>query len=187
MKALLALSTVLGALTPPAAQPAPYSAVHLVRCGASSGTAFQIAPGRLLTAAHVTQNGPCSIDGEPVETVHEDRRNDIAELRGNPGKASLRISCRRPKRGQVFHAIGYAGGRYRIDARIIATGKKFAPDYLPGVKGADLFYGNTIPGMSGGPNLLDGRVVTIINAGAPNIHSVAGRALADTYICQGKR
>lgn len=186
-KLLLALVAPAMLSNAPVPEAMPYAAIKLVRCGRATGTAFQIGPDTLMTAQHVTANGPCSIDGEPVETVKENASLDYAILRGK-GSAVLRISCERPRKGRVYRGIGYAGGTYRMDARL--TGKRgyFLNLRQLSLWGMSMFDGNSIPGMSGGP-ILDssGRVVALINAGNHRLNSTLGRAMADTSLCRSTR
>ena len=70
------LLTIAAALLAVNASPVPPGAahqdgIHRVRCGRSSGTAFRISRDTLVTAQHVTANGPCSIGGVPGATAFE--------------------------------------------------------------------------------------------------------------------
>jgi hypothetical protein len=185
-KLLLALVAPAMLSSAPLPPDDPYDAIKLVRCGRSFGTAFQVSADRMITAQHVTVNGPCSIDGAPVRTVKEDARLDVALIERR-GSAVLRVSCGRPRKGHKYRGIGYAGGVYRMDSNLVGTGRYFLNPFQPSMWGMSGFRGNAIPGMSGGPILNKaGDVVALINAGNASVNSTIGRAMADTELC-GKR
>ena len=184
---LVTLAAAFAALTSAAPLPVekvPYSSIKLIRCGRASGTVFQIAPGVLVTAAHVTSHGPCSVDGVPMETTLEDGSLDYALLRGNVGKP-MTLLCKEMKRGGTYHGIGYAGGRYRMDSRLFAEHRIDADIEGTSYSGMMRFRGGAIPGMSGGP-IIDkkGRVVAIVNASNSALTTALGRSVKDMTLCQ---
>ncbi len=162
----------------------PYSSIKLIRCGRASGTVFQIAPGVLMTAAHVTRNGPCSVGDVPLETALEDNALDYSLLRGTVGRP-MTLLCKEMKRGRTYHGIGYAGGRYRMDSRLFAQSRTAADVEGTSYSGMMQFRGGAIPGMSGGP-ILDGkgRVVAIVNASNAALSTALGRSVKDTRACR---
>ena len=184
---LTILSVALAALTSAAPVPVeklPYYSIKLIRCGRASGTVFQIRPGVLMTAAHVTRNGPCSVDDVPLEITHEDNALDYALLTGTIGKP-MTLLCKEMKRGRTYHGIGYAGGRYRMDSRLFAERRTEASVEGISYRGMMRFRGGAIPGMSGGP-IIDnkGRVVAIVNASNSEMSTALGRSVKDTILCR---
>jgi hypothetical protein len=186
MKATL-LPVAFAALTSAAPVPVekvPYSSIKLIRCGRASGTVFQIAPRVLMSAAHVTRNGPCSVDGVPLEIRLEDNALDYALIRGTIGKP-MTLLCKEMKRGRTYHGIGYAGGRYRMDSRLFAESRTEADVEGTSYSGMMRFRGGAIPGMSGGP-IIDGsgRVAAIVNASSSELSTALGRSVKDTITCR---
>ena len=184
---LVTLAVAFAALTSAAPLPVekiPYSSIKLIHCGRASGTLFQIAPGVLMTAAHVTRNGPCSVDDIPLETTLEDNALDYALLKGDVGKP-MTLLCKEVKRGRTYYGIGYAGGRYRMDSRLFAESRTEANVEGKSYSGMMLFRGGAIPGMSGGP-IIDGkgRVVAIVNASNSELSTALGRSIKDTILCR---
>lgn len=134
---------------------------------------FRIGPDRLITAAHVTSHGRCSIAGAPAETVREDGALDVAELRSVARRQFLELNCRGFRRGRWYRAIGYAGGELRVNLPWQAAGFGDAP-------GKAEFLGEAYPGMSGGPVIdRDGRVTGVTLQRFP----ARARALASTWLC----
>lgn len=180
--AALALGSATPAETVAPAPDVPDAAIAVVVCGgARAGTAFRIGPHRLVTAAHVTSHASCTLQDRagggdvPVEVVREEGRLDIAELRSAAASdVFLQVDCGGVRRGRHYRAIGFAGGRYRANLPLIATG------YATSFGGAE-FVGETIPGMSGGP-VIDrrGRVVAVVNTRLP----ASARALRETWLCR---
>jgi hypothetical protein len=184
---LAILAAAFAALTSAAPVPVekvPYSSIKLIRCGRASGTVFQIAPGVLMTAAHVTGNGPCSVDGVPLDLTLEDGALDYALLRGTIGIPMTPL-CKELKRGRAYYGIGYAGGRYRMDSRLFAEGRADAEVEGISYRGMMRFGGGAIPGMSGGPIIDErGRVAAIVNASNSALSTALGRPLKDTQACR---
>ena len=177
--ALAALS--LGASAPSAET--DFAAIAIVRCGPPVGTAFAIAPGRIVTAAHVAANGPCAIPGRhpgappvPAPVLRQDGRLDIAELAGALPGAPLPIACTGLGPGQMFRAIGHAGGVRRMTSPLFATRNRD-----PASAGLVVLLGQVERGMSGGP-VIDaaGRVAGIINRHSP----ARSRSLEETFLCR---
>jgi hypothetical protein len=181
------LAVAFAALTSAAPSPVekvPYSSIKLIRCGRASGTLFQVAPGVLMTAAHVTRNGPCSVDDVPLEIMLEDNALDYALLRGTVGQP-MTLLCKEMKRGRTFYGIGYAGGRYRMDSRLFAQSRTKANVEGTSYSGMMRFGGGVIPGMSGGPVIDgEGRVVAIVNASNAELSTALGRSVKDTILCR---
>ena len=181
---LPAAFAALASAAPVPVEKLPYSSIRLIRCGRASGTVFQIAPGLLMTAAHVTSNGPCSVDGVPLEITLEDDALDYALLRGTIG-TPMTLLCKELKRGRTYHGIGYAGGRYRMDSRLFAQSRVHVDVEGTSYSGMMRFGGGVIPGMSGGP-IIDrkSRVVAIVNASNSAFSTALGRLVKDTQPCR---
>jgi len=172
---------------PPAARdPAPaaeqpdgehWAATVMVRCGNSAGTAFHLGSGRYATASHVTRFGECSIDGVPVRTVYEDHQLDVAEIEGPVLAAKLEADCSPLKKGGEYLALGFTGGRFRIQLPMIHSPFGRHPEN----NSAQFVGSDTQPGMSGGPS-----IGTTMKAAAITIQRWPNRArpLADTHFCR---
>ena len=161
----------------------PDARIRLVSCGSSRGTAWQATPDTMVTALHVAAGGPCSIGGVAVALIWSDPARDLAALR-SPGRP-IAIACGGVASRADYHGIGYALGRYRMESRLVATGGLYDGGSIASLKGAALFRGGAIPGMSGGP-MLDkaGRAVAIVNAGNPGGNLTIGRTLRESS-CAG--
>ena len=169
--AVLALSSCANAR--PAAPFNPAAIVQL-RCGSHGGfgTAFHIGGGRWVSAEHVTSMGDCSIDGIPAPLVRADRDLDVAELRGPDIPARLEKSCR------GFSALGF----YRVVGYTAMFGRISVPWQAVNWQddGGDVFNGEAINGMSGGPAIDNrGRATGVAVRRSP----ARARDLRDTWLC----
>ncbi len=158
------------------------NAIIVIQCGPSArGTAFWIAPTRLVSAEHVTRNGPCrTLDGDPLPGVREDPVHDIAELRGPDIGRHLTIRCAGFREGRAYFATGYAQGLYRHTSRLIATRHRDG-----GASGLQVLLGQVFPGMSGGP-VVDtrGRVTGIVSRLIVAMPFSESRSLKETFLCR---
>lgn len=156
-----------------------YGAVTRISCGDSMGTGFWVGPDRIVTAAHVVSNGPCSIEGEPVETVRVDGDLDIAELRGPSNPQPLSLDCDDYSTGRVYRAVGHAMGANNPITQVLRA-TRYRSDIDNG-NHLRVFEGEVYPGMSGGP-MVDryGKVVGVTLRRWP----ARSRELNDTWICQ---
>ena len=112
MKLALLMAAALSAApvtaqAPVIPSPMDVRAIRPIVCGDGGGTAFWIDRDRIITAAHVSDNGACSIGGVPLEVVRVDRDLDFTELRGLPSDVWLAYSCDEPRTGDTFYATGY--------------------------------------------------------------------------------
>ena len=175
--ALLGATLALVSATPRLAGPDP--AVAIIACDSGFGTrtrlgtAFWIAPHRLLTAAHVSSHGRCAIGGIPLEVVREDGVLDVAELHSPTPHPFLPFRCSGFRAGRLYRAIGFIAGRTHAELPWRATGRRDP-------SGQHEFLGQAEPGMSGGP-VLDhsGRAVGVVDQRFP----ARSRALEETHLC----
>lgn len=168
MKALLAAAALLiPAPVAPANLPtvviSPKAIVQVICFGKgyiSSGTAFRIGNGTLLSVNHVTSEPNCYIAGEPVSVWYASPKADFSILHGGDGPF-LRVNCAGFVKGRKYLALGYARGLPEItQVELVALGKTDS--------GEALLTGMVpvIPGMSGGA-IIDaetGEVVGTVNA-----------------------
>ena len=149
----------------PAIPAQPYThnwrAIVRVQCtvpdGWIIGTADKISANRYITANHVIAKGQCTVAGEPITITERDQDLDFAQFTGPSTPDFMPISCRGFKATKIYMARGYAGGGFAL----------FELPWLASavVQGSQqLFLGDAIPGMSGGP-VIDkgGQIVGIVN------------------------
>ncbi len=124
-------------------------------------TAWAVRPTQWVTAAHCTQFPLVWDDGRPAALLDIDTVADLALLDG-PAARPLPLSAAHPQFGDPVTVYGYGMGRAMVLLAGIynGTGPFFTSldEFLIG--------GNSgMPGMSGGPILARGRVVSIITGG----------------------
>lgn len=175
-------------VAPPPAPGAP------ARPQAWTGSGFSVAPGVLVTNAHVVDGASAlritsfdgTVDGEPVLV---DRANDLALVRYRPAREpppmAFRVG-RGPVLGESVHTLGYPL------AGLLGSGPQVANGVVSGLLGPDddvRLVQNTAPiqpGSSGGP-LLDaaGLVIGVVSASiarAQNVNFAVRGALAATLL-----
>ena len=143
------------------------------------GTAFRVSASILLSAAHATTHGDCSIRGEPFKVL--ETYGDFAILQQDKAAPKwLTIDCGGFVRGKTYRAIGFARGLpTQTEVEVRATGESF--------HGFSRLWGvfNIIPGQSGGV-FLDaetGKAVGVINVYNAERGDSGSIALKDTIIC----
>jgi hypothetical protein len=157
-----------------------YGAIVRLECQRGTGTAFQFAPGRYITAAHVpAMAGQCFLGEMPVTVVRIDYQLDAAELSGPALPTSLELDCEGLKPSRVHVAVGWALGLYRHSAPLRAT--------TQANQGFRVLQGVVYKGMSGGPIVTkQGKAAGItVHTYAP-LPASGGRPLSDTWLCEDK-
>jgi hypothetical protein len=152
-----------------------------VQCFMSSGTAFYVGPRTLLSAAHVTDDAPCTAGGKRFEIVRQEGDFNVLAV-AEPVTQWLRIDCGGYSPGRKYTAWGYARGLHTLTSvdTEAKVNKLFGFSRLWGVF-------NVIPGQSGGPfTPVDDpqRVVGIVNVYNAAIGDSGSTALKDTFVCQ---
>lgn len=174
---ILAAAALLSIPSSAAAKPYPIREEAIVRvdCVYSAGTAVKIGKDRYITAAHVVTSPLCTIAGKPIEDLKFES-HDTATFRGPESSHYLRTTCSGFSVDTTYLAIGYGLG--------LMT-KSYTPWKATefNVGGFHTFFGEAIPGMSGGPVInRKGEVTGIVNMRWP----ARSRSIADTSLCKLK-
>lgn len=127
-------------------------------------TAWAVGQEQWLTAYHCTIHGDGWIRGTEARRLAGDEAVDVALVTG-PVSRTMRVASRAPAVGAKLTAYGYGLGRgvlLMLDGRLAADHSSFF-----GTTRDDLVYtqANGMPGMSGGPILSGGRVVSMVTGG----------------------
>lgn len=178
----------------------PLDAIVLIDCKnadghGDSGTGAVYQPGRVITANHVVSDAKaptsCTVDNKPATIVWGDDGLDVAILEfDSTGYPLIPVSCAGVKPDQMYLAAGYSLGEdFAID-KLYATGKTMSMTIIDddGVKhvqpGMAMTDGYLFQGQSGGPVFdLDGHMVGINDAAAPDEPDSLIRLLSDTPLC----
>ena len=187
--ALALASLPLASATPQTVSYSTNPAIVQVVCrtpeGTGRGTAFRISPELLVSVAHVTSIGNCSIHDRPIKVLVEDREQDFALIRLPGSEPSMKIDCGGYQWGKMYFAIGFARGL--PDRRILTlagTGQRVKLEGRREPFGL-LAHNRVIPGMSGGAIVgADGRVVGLVNAYSLFFNISFSRELSDTILCR---
>lgn len=180
LRALLA--TLLCAFVPASAPTTGlphYPDVVQVICSDARGSAFRINDHQLLTAAHVTSNTGCKINGQPIVGVSEkDLDFAVIEL---PGHGGMKVNCGGFQTGTYVFGVGFAGGNeWQTMTRHYVTYK----DTYDGMRYL-LGFPSVIPGMSGGVVMNSaGEAVGVVNRYNPGLPLSYSRPLKDTSVCR---
>lgn len=150
------------------------SPVVQVVCDDRRGTAVAIDNDTYISVAHVAEAKGCKINGVAIEVLELDPK-DFAILKGPVTKTKARYTCRDFIGDEEYIAVGYGFGWPELMYQPLhASGFK--------VRGQpyQMFTGEVIPGMSGGP-VFDrfGRVTGIINMRWP----ARSLPLKETSLC----
>ena len=162
----------------------PRPTVHRVQVGNSLGSGVSVASVNnqtlILTASHVNEGEPCTVNGHPAKIIAYDRVWDLAAIVIDEKLPVSRLSNRKPKIGDKLTVCGYGSSVYAEN-----TGKViqfFSPGYAP-----DDFVAidaKARPGDSGGPLFYDDTVGAILfgsdNLGAHGAHCIRVRIFLST-------
>lgn len=185
----LALAALLSLVPSPAVTTAPtgpafFKAVKQVTCRTNGrvgkGTAF-IAEHKIISVAHVTNIGNCSIDGMPITGIAEGKLD--FSIIGESKERGFRIDCGGFKPGTYVFPVGYAKGwPWQTMLMLLAT-------YQKDDESRQVLLGDptVIPGMSGGPILNErGEVVGVVNAYVAGMPFSFSLPLSETSICKDR-
>lgn len=160
----------------------PASAIPLVDCATTAGTAFRISPHLLLSVNHVVTGTNCQIAGEPIHVDYQARKADFAELSDDRDGQWLKVDCGGFVAGHEYLAIGHARGLDELaSVELMGTGHyDHGMARLMGIYTAQ-------PGQSGGPivDAVTGDVVGTVNAANWEYGATFSVELKGTWICGG--
>ncbi len=146
---------------------APSSIQQMQHADGGACTAWSVAPGRWVSAGHCVAEAKTgwTIGGGHADLIAVGADADVSLLSG-PVAPSLVVASQPPPVGASIVAYGYGMGKrdlLLIGGMVVSNASQFFDnDAVPLM----LFSGaNGLPGISGGPVLYRGRVVSIITAG----------------------
>lgn len=153
--------------------------IALVDCTNSAGTAFRISPHVLISAAHVTSDTGCKINGQPYK-LKKTSNLDYSILYDERTGQYLDVDCNGFVKDKVYQALGHPRA---LDQIIAIPIKSLGISYdhqavLAGILEAQ-------PGMSGGP-VIDPdtmKVVGIVNAANWEDGLTFSLELKNTSVC----
>jgi len=155
--------------------------VAKVSCLTGWGSAFRVGKNYWLSVSHVTDNGHCMVNGEPISDLWTDPKRDFSIFRLTPGTGkSLGIDCAGFIPGRKYVAIGHARGmKEQTRITMTATGQTYGS--IAELRGVF----TVIPGMSGGPVIdkATGKVVGTINLYNPRGTESGSVELRGTSVC----
>jgi hypothetical protein len=163
-------------------QPPVPKVVCRAATGYVMGSAFRVGPQYLITAAHVSNNPHCQIDGQDIHIVYTSRKLDFAILEDDRAGSSIPVDCGGFKVGHKYYAVGHARGADDLFAiPMFETGlTEDGMAVLAGIEEAQ-------PGQSGGP-IVDPetmKVVGVVNAADWETGKTYSVELKGTSICGG--
>lgn len=161
--ALLAIGYLMFSANPgPSIPPLTSAHVNVTITGGGHGSATHIGDGLYVTAAHVTNNGPMTINGAEIKVLWANTDYDIALLSGPDTAASVPLACYTPSVGDVGKAHGNPMSFTDITTSLTVAGEaREIGDW----KVALPMDGTLGPGMSGGGFVIGGALAGV-NVGA---------------------
>jgi S1-C subfamily serine protease len=146
-----------------------------------SCTGFQVAPKKIMTAAHCVGDD-MKADGIPVKVISGDKYFDLALLEGPSDRPILQFREREVQRWEMLKSLGYGYGWNRLtvlDNKVILTRYKVVEDGPVGI----VVQGGYIGGMSGGPLVdLDGKVVGVVQRSNSQIGYSVGATIIKAFL-----
>jgi hypothetical protein len=187
----------------PMVEQPPRDLIPKLRCTEGLGTGFVIEPNVVITAEHVSgPKGSCAI----VERARKKARRVVVDRVELPNDFSRLVSrypvskrpplefvCRPMTKGETYYLIGYPmGGEKLVTYPLVATDIYFTGRHpssgrlTPHLR---FTYGNSYPGMSGGPVIdSNGRVIAFLQSRAIDGDDGAlVKELADTSLCRSDK
>lgn len=146
-----------------------------------SCTGFQIAPDKIMTAAHCLGDD-MKADGQPVKILAGDKYFDLALLEGGSNRPILQFRDKEVERWEALKSLGYGYGWNRLtvlDNKVILTRYKVVEDGPVGI----VVQGGYIGGMSGGPLVdLSGKVVGVVQRSNNQIGYSVGSTIIKAFL-----
>jgi hypothetical protein len=160
----------------------PATAVPLVDCAETAGSAFRVSEHLLLSVNHVVSGADCKISGQPIHIEYKSRKSDFAAMSDDRSGQWLKVDCRGFIEGHEYLALGHARAMQELTAvPLTATG--FYDDGMARLTGVF----TAQPGQSGGP-IIDaetGEAVGTVNAANWEYGTTFSVELKGTWICKG--
>ena len=184
LKLLLAASLALAPATSATPQAVELSPIPRIICrvakGYISGSAVKIGQGLLLSVKHVTNHGPCEVDGAPMKVLYTSPTADFSILSDKRAGQFIPVDCEGFKQGRHYAALGHARGvEDIIIVPLLGTGvSREGYAILIGIFTAQ-------PGQSGGAivDVETGKVVGMVNAAEWETGRTFSVELKGTSIC----
>jgi hypothetical protein len=150
-----------------------------------SCTGFQVAPDRVMTAAHCVGDD-MKADGLPVKVVGASKYFDLALLQGSKAPLMMRPSLEfreRPvERFEMLKSLGYGYGWDRLtilDNKVMLVNYRVVDEVATGI----IVQGGYIGGMSGGPLVdLTGKVVGVVQMSNNQIGFSVGTTVIRAFL-----
>lgn len=144
-------------------------------------TGFQVAPGRIMTAAHCVGDD-MKADGMAVKVISADKYFDLALLSGGLNRPALKFRERAVERFEQLISLGYGYGWNKLT---IMTHEVMIPNYrvVDQVAVGMIVRGGYIGGMSGGPVVdQSGLVVGVVQMSNSQVGFSVGTTVIKTFL-----
>lgn len=146
-----------------------------------SCSGFQIAPKRIMTAAHCIGDD-MKADGMPIKVLNKNEYFDLALLEGGSNRPVLAFKEKQVEPNEQLLAFGYGFGWNKLTImheRVFLTNYHVVEDGAAGF----IVQGGYIGGMSGGPVTdLDGKVVGVVQRGNSQIGYSVGIIIIRAFL-----